>query len=89
MRRAIAGIFVALCVATTAFAQSINDELQEFSAREYPNDQRMRSYVYNQQLGANRYMASATDREFEAMARRQQPNDYAMQQYIYDRLVNR
>ena len=56
MKKVIFNIFLVICVVGVAFAQSVESEIREFAAQEYPNDARMRQYVYNKQISAYRYM---------------------------------
>ncbi len=81
MKKVIFNIFLVICVVGVAFAQSVESEIREFAAQEYPNDARMRQYVYNKQISAYRYMLSVKDADVKQIALWEHPNDYAMQKY--------
>ena len=77
-------------VATIAFvgnAAASEAECREIARREYPDDARMQQYVYNQQMSADRYMATVTDADVKQIALREHPHDFSMQKYVYDQQV--
>jgi len=71
-------------VANSSEAASVESQIRQFAAFEYPNDSQTQQYVYNQQISAYRYMQSVSDIEVNQIALREYPNDYSMQQYVYD-----
>ena len=50
----------------------------------YPTDLSMQEFVYDEQLGAKRYMAGVAVRAVRDIAAREHPNDYSMQRHVYD-----
>jgi len=48
---------------------------REISRREYPNDASMQQYIYNQQIAADRYMATVRDADVKQIALREYPHD--------------
>ncbi len=85
MKKTILSLFLVICVAGVAFAQSIESQIREFAKREYPNDSRMQQYIYNKQIAAYNYLVTVKDSEVKEFASREYPYDYSMQKYIYDR----
>ena len=65
--------------------RDFESEIQEFARKEYPDDKRMQSYVYEKQAAALRYLGTAKDGESLKFAQREYPEDYAMQKYTYDK----
>ena len=85
MKNVFLCLLFAFCIAGVALGQSVEDQIQSFAAQQYPNDPRMRQYVYNKQIAAYRYMRTVADTNVKTIAVRAYPNDYAMQKYTYDR----
>ncbi len=85
MKKALLSLLLVICVAGAAFAQSVESQIREFAAREYPNDFRMQQYVNNKQISSYRYMLTIKDTDVKQIALREYPNDYAMQKYTYDK----
>jgi hypothetical protein len=68
-----------------SFASSVEKHIREFAARKYPNNSRMQSYVYKEQLSAYNYLKTVNDNEIKNFAIRKYPNDFSMQKYTYDK----
>ena len=66
-------------------SRSIEQEINDFAEREYPNDYRMQKYIYNQQVDAKSFMKNASNKYSKSKAQREYPNDYRMQKYIYNK----
>ena len=69
-------------------SRSIEQEINDFAEREYPNDYKMQKYIYNQQIESYKYMSTVGDMECKNFAQREYPNDYRMQKYIYNQQVD-
>jgi hypothetical protein len=65
--------------------KSIENEINEFAKREYPNDSRMQEYTYKKQIAAYNYLLTVEDSDVKEFAAREYPHDYVMQKYTYDK----
>lgn len=61
-----------------------DEEIRKIALREYPRDNEMQEYTYDEQLSSKLYMAEVDDAELKSLSVREYPNDYSMQESEYD-----
>lgn len=63
---------------------SVKSKIRRFAIKQYPDDNEMQEYVYNNQISAFEYMQTVADIEVLGFAVNEYKNDYEMQKYVYD-----
>jgi len=68
-------LFAVLFTLNFILSQSIESQIREFARLEYPNDNKMQTYIYNKQITAYNYMLTVTDKEVKEIAIREYLNE--------------
>ena len=84
MKKILMMIIYVLFTLAISYSQSVESKVRKFARNEYPNDQKMQEYVFNEQISAYRYMRKVDDVQVKQFAQVEYPNDYSLQKYVYD-----